>query len=183
MPAGGFGGFEPWHVTFRRLKRLRSSVNRFKSFYNGHRNRLFAYLLKMTGDYSLAADLMQESFTRYLERYRDRPPSTSLLFTIGRNLIIDHARRQADGVPYEESRNGSGVDQERTLMVREEYRRVLAAMQKLPATDRDILSLVVSSGLPYSKIAKIAGVTEGNLKVKIHRLRLKLRKVLEAGEP
>jgi RNA polymerase sigma-70 factor (ECF subfamily) len=165
------------------LKRLRSSVNRFKLFYNSHRDRLFAYLLKMTGDYNLAADLMQESFTRYLERYKDRESSTSLLFTIGRNLIIDHSRRQAGGVPYEDARNSSGVDQERTLMVREEYRRVLTAMQKLPETDRDILSLVVSSGLPYSEIAKIAGISESNLKVKIHRLRLKLRKVLEAGDP
>ncbi len=158
-------------------------MNRFKSFYNGHRDRLFAYLLKMTGDYQVAADLMQESFTRYMERYKDGEPSTSLLFTIGRNLIIDHSRRQGGAVPYEEDRNDSGVDQERMLMVREEYRRVLAAMQELTPADRDILSLVVSSGLSYRKIAEIAGISEANLKVRIHRSRLKLRKHLEAGAP
>jgi len=158
-------------------------VNRFKSFYNGQKERLFGYLLKMTGDYYLAADFMQESFTRYLERYKDREPSTSLLFTIARNLVIDNSRRQGSGEPYEETRNESGIDQERMLMVREEYRRVLAAMQKLPGKDRDILSLVVSSGLSYGEIAKIAGISEANLKVRVHRCRLKLRKLLETGDP
>jgi len=157
-------------------------VNRFKSFYNSHRQRLFGYLLKMTGDYQLAADFMQESFTRYLERYQDGELSTSLLFTIARNLVIDHSRRPGAGEPYEETRNGTGNDQERLLMVREEYRRVLAAMQKLPGNDRDILSLVVSSGLPYSEIANIAGISEANLKVRVHRCRLKLRKYLETGD-
>ena len=158
-------------------------MDRFKSFYNGHRDRLFGYLLKMTGDYHLAADLMQESFTRYLEKYRQREPSAALVFTIARNLVIDHFRRQPADVPLEEGRNGGRVDQERLLMVREEYRRVLAAMQELPPGDRDILSLVVSSGLPYRRIAEIAGISEANLKVRVHRCRLKLRKFLETGEP
>lgn len=157
-------------------------MNRFKSLYNSHKDKLFAYLLKMTGDYQLSADLMQESFTRYLERYKDSEPSTSLLFTIGRNLIIDNARRRGSQVPYEEEKNASGMDQERSLMVREQYRRVLTAMQKLSETDRDILAMTVSSDLTYSKISKIIGISEANLKVRIHRSRLKLRVLLQAGD-
>lgn len=158
-------------------------MNRFNSFYKGYKNKLFAYLLKMTGDYTLSADLMQESFTRYLERYKNREPSASLLFTIGRNLVIDHYRRPGNPMLYEEGKNHSGIDQEQAIIVREQYRRVLAAIQKLPEPERDILAMAVDSGLSYKKIARIIGISETNLKVKIHRSRLKLRTLLQAGEP
>lgn len=165
------------------LFRYKNIVKRFRSFYEHYQERLFAYLLKMTGDYHLSADLMQESFTRYLERYKNRPHSGSLLFAIGRNLVIDHARRRNTRASYENGKNRCHVDQEQILMVREQYRQVLAALQKLPQKERDTLALAVSSDLPYSKIAEITGISEANVKVKIHRARVKLRRILQAGEP
>ncbi len=71
---------------------------------------------------------------------------------------------------------------ESRMMVREDYRRVLAAMQTLEQEERDILSLVVSSGLPYREIARIAGTSEANVKVRVHRARLKLKKMMNTGE-
>ena len=56
-------------------------MEKFTSFYKKHKNRLFSYLLKITGDYYLAADIMQESFTRCLERYGNES-SAALLYTI-----------------------------------------------------------------------------------------------------
>lgn len=49
-------------------------------------------------------------------------------------------------------------------------------------TERDILTLVVSSGLSYREIARIAGTSEGNVKVMVHRARVKLKKMIDAGE-
>ena len=54
-------------------------------------------------------------------------------------------------------------------MVRDEYRRVLAAMRYLEDDERDLLSLVVSSEMPYRELAQITGTSEANVKVKIHR--------------
>ena len=48
-------------------------MNRYREFYKDHKDGLFNYLMRMTGDYELARDLMQESFTRYLEHYKDKP--------------------------------------------------------------------------------------------------------------
>ena len=67
-------------------------------------------------------------------------------------------------------------------MVREDYRRVLAAMQELAPEERDALSLVVSSDLSYREIARISGTSEGNVKVRVHRARVKLRKMMNTGE-
>jgi len=157
-------------------------VNSFRDFYNDNRDRLFGYLLRRTGDYHLAADLSQESFTKYLERYSKQEPSVSLLFTIGRNLLYDNGRRQRPTIPYEEEQHRGGTDEESAFLVREESRRVLKAMQQLDPGETDILSLVVSSGLSYREIAEMTGTSEANIKVKIHRSRLKLRKILRKGE-
>jgi RNA polymerase sigma-70 factor (ECF subfamily) len=151
-------------------------------FYKEHKDRLFAYLMRMTGDYFLSCDIMQESFTRYFEHYREKARSVSLLYTIARNTLFDHARRQGRMTQLEVDQKDCSNDQEHILMVREEYRRVLAAMQKLKKDERDILALAVSGALSYRDIASIAGISEANVKVKVHRARLKLKKILQVGD-
>ena len=158
-------------------------VNRnFKKFYNDNKGQFFGYLLRRSGDYHLAADTMQESFARYLERYGKRELSVSLLFTIGRNLLNDHSRKQRKVVPFEENQHKGVADEESAYLVREESRRVLNAMQQLSPEDADVLSLAVSSDLSYRQIAELTGTSEANIKVKIHRSRLKLKKILRTGE-
>ena len=44
-------------------------MEKYEVFYKNSKDGLFAYLLRMTGDYHLACDLVQESFVRYLRRY------------------------------------------------------------------------------------------------------------------
>ena len=66
--------------------------------------------------------------------------------------------------------------------MREEYRRVLTAMQQLAPEEKDVLSLVVSSDLSYQEIARITGISEGNVKVRVHRARVKLRQLTKPGE-
>lgn len=154
-------------------------MNSFRDFYNNNKDRLFGYLLRRTGDYHLAADIMQESFTRYLERYSKREPSVSLLFTIGRNLLYDNSRRgQRATIPFDEERHKGVSDEESAFLVREESRRVLNALQQLDPEEADVLSLAVSSDLSYRKIAEVTGTSEANIKIKIHRSRLKLKKIL-----
>ena len=158
-------------------------MNNFREFYNDNRDRLYGYLLRRTGDCHLAADICQESFTRYLERYSKRPESVSLLFTIGRNLLYDKGRRQRPTIPFEEEQHRGASDEESVFLVREESRLVLDALQQLDQEEADILSLAVSSGLSYREIAEMIGISEASVKVRIHRARLKLRKILGAGEP
>lgn len=159
-----------------------NSVRKFKAFYDINKDRFFAYLMRSTGDYFLASDIMQESFTRYLERYGNNLQAASLLYTIGRNLIYDNARKQKRNAENQPDQNHMADDQEHYLMVREQYRQVLSAMQTLDAAERDILALAVSSGLSYREISSISGISEANVKVKIHRARAKLRKIIQAGE-
>jgi RNA polymerase sigma-70 factor (ECF subfamily) len=157
-------------------------VKNFREFYKLNKGRLFGYFLRITGDYYLSADLMQDSFARYFERYRDKESSVSLLFTIGRNLLFDSFREKKARKSYEEDKPDFQLDQEHLFLVREEFRRVLSAMQRLHRDEREMLTLAVTSDLSYQEIAKLTGTSKSNVKVKIHRSRLKLRKFLREGE-
>jgi RNA polymerase sigma-70 factor (ECF subfamily) len=138
--------------------------------------------MRCTGDYHLASDILQESFTRYLERYSDKEHSVSLLYTIGRNLIFDATRKKPGKTQSIDEQIAAEQDHEHHLMVREEYRKVLNAMQQLDTHERDILALVASGELSYRQIAALNKISEVNVKVKVHRARGKLRKILEAGQ-
>lgn len=154
-------------------------MHRFRQFYIDNRDKLFGYLLRKSGNTNLAADLVQETFTRYLERYRNHEQSPALLYTIGRNLFYDEMRHDNRLVPREEISQDTGADQEETYIAKEESGKILAAMEQLGADERDILALVVSSGLGYREIADIVHCSVANIKVKVHRARQKLKKLLE----
>ena len=139
---------------------------------------LFAYLMRRTGDYYLSSDIMQESFARYLGRYGERPDSASLLFKIARNALLDDRRKSNRTTTLEGDSEHKVGNPEHHIMVRDEYRRVLLAMQQLGEKERDTLALVVSSGMSYRDIAEMTGISEQDVKVRVHRARVKLRKSL-----
>lgn len=156
-------------------------VNTFKEFYSRQRRGFLSYLIRRLGDYHLACDVMQESFTRLYQNYSAERFTPLLLYTIGRNLAIDSLRKRRH-IPASLEDHQTAIDtQENHLMVRDEYRRVLSAMRHLEDDERDLLALVVSSDLPYREVAQITGISEANVKVKIHRARKKLRDRLKAG--
>ena len=150
----------------------------FKRFYSEHRENLFSYLMRLTGDYYLSNDILQESFTRCLEHYGSHTRNVSLLYTIARNALIDHFRRSKSDYYQVEDPEDMTNNQEYALMVRQEYRQVLAGIQKLDSDERDILALTLSGELSYREIASIVGISQGNVKVKVHRARMKLRDIL-----
>ena len=167
-------------VTLTRPERWMVSMNRFRQFYIENGNKLFAYLLRKSGSSHLAADLVQESFTRYLERYRERGDNVKLLFTIARNLFYDDKRR-AKHLAQEpaEAFESIGATQEEHYLAREQARLLHAAMARLSDDDRDILSLVSGSDLSYQEVAEIRRCSVANVKVKVHRARQKLKALLE----
>ena len=157
-------------------------MNDFKKFYSEHKGKLFFYLMRLTGNYYLSNDILQESFTRYLEHYGDQKKGVSLLYTIARNALFDATRRKKHEYCINEDHADLSKNQEHSLMIRQEYRNVLSAMQRLDEDERDILSLTISGDLKYKDIATITGISEGTIKVKVHRARIKLKEILKKGE-
>lgn len=154
-------------------------MENFQDFYKKQKDKLFSYLIRMTGDYYLAMDIMQESFLRCLEKYRNKTMNRSLLYTIARNVLIDISRRDKKKVAFEQEVVDQTADQENEFRIKQEYRKVLSAMNKLEKEEREILALVLTEDLKYREIASITGINEGNVKVRVHRARLRLKEILQ----
>lgn len=153
----------------------------FKQLYIENKDFIFGYLLKMTGDYDLSCDVMQESFLKYFEKYGNRQVNRAFLVTMARNLMIDKLRRKKR-VFFLDEKLESGLNQEDVLIIREEFEQVLNAMRRLEDDEREILVLVGTGELSYKEIAEIISTTEGNIKIKVHRARKKLKTILLEGK-
>lgn len=157
-------------------------MDNFQDFYKKHKNSLFSYLMRMTGDYYLSMDIMQESFLRCLDKYRDKTLNSSLLYTIARNVFIDFTRKEKRKTALDQDTADQDADIENEYRVKQEYRRVINAMKRLDTDERELLALVLTEELKYTEIASIMGINEGNVKIRVHRARLKLREFLNEGD-
>ena len=83
----------------RLVARARSGDGRaFARLLERHREGLFAFLARSTGDDDEAEDLLQMTAIRAWEglaSYEDRGKLGAWLFTIARRALIDHERREA----------------------------------------------------------------------------------------
>jgi len=157
-------------------------MEEFRTFYKKQQDKLLSYLMRITGDYHLSMDLMQESFTRYLDKYADNTRNVSLLYTIARNSFLDHKRRAGRLVALDQEYEDLSANQADSFQIKQEYMRVLSAMKGLEDDEREILALVLSGDLNYKEIASLIKTSEANVKVKVHRARIKIKKKLHAGE-
>ncbi len=156
-------------------------MENFQDFYKGQKDKLFSYLIRMTGDYHLSMDIMQESFLRCFEKYRDKKLTISLLYTIARNALIDYSRKNKRKREFEQNSIDERNSQD-DFYIKQEYRQVMEAMKSLETDEREILSLVLTENLKYREIASIMGIKESNVKVKVHRARTRLREILQQGD-
>jgi RNA polymerase sigma factor (sigma-70 family) len=162
--------------------RYRYDMDECSAFYSEHKGKLFYYLMRLTGDYHLSCDILQESFIRYFTRYHDRGRNLSLLYTIAKNLFRDSLRRGKKDALLEDNQEEHAANQEERLIISEEYQRVVRAIQKLKDDEREILSLLLSEEFSYREIAEIVKTSEANVKVKVHRARVRLKEILRGGD-
>jgi RNA polymerase sigma-70 factor (ECF subfamily) len=142
---------------------------------------VLAYLLHLTGDYQLSSDLMQETFTRYLSRYRRNGENRALLYTIARNAAIDAVRKRREEAFQGDDEASLADDPERQLIQKQEFNQTIAAIGQLNPVDRELIALLATEAFSYKQLGKLLNISEANVKVKVHRARLKLKAILEQG--
>lgn len=59
----------------------------------------------------------------------------------------------------------------------EQYKILYKAIAQLDDVDRLIIMMVLEE-LEYEEISKVVGISEGNVRVKIHRIKQRLKKIM-----
>jgi RNA polymerase sigma factor (sigma-70 family) len=143
----------------------------------------------MVGDRAWAEDLAQEAFIQAHQNLgRLGPPYDfkSWVYRIAGNLALDGLRRYRDTVPLpdwdggeapapepaDQRREGDPEDQAQLADVRD---AVWRAIHQLPDNYRQVLILREIDALSYNEIATVLGVSLDNVRVLLHRARLRFR--------
>jgi RNA polymerase sigma-70 factor (ECF subfamily) len=143
-------------------------------------------MLKRGASNAVAEDLVQETFLnvwRKAELYTpERGAVSTWIFTIARNLLIDHLRKQSSK-PYEDL---EGIELESDLPhgihlieQKEVVERVSRAIETLSADHREVVRLSFMSELPHAAIAKHIGIPLGTVKSRLRLAYDRLRPLLE----
>ena len=148
----------------------------FSELYRAHAADVRRFALFLSGDSSLADDLVSETFIR-MWNARARVDLTTVkayLFAIARNLYLQHCRHESRRAEIDDRLADSGPGPHERAHARGELDAVMAVLQALPEVDRAAVLMRAEDELSYAEIAKALGISEVAAKVKVHRARLKL---------
>lgn len=159
-----------------------------------YQQRLYRYLLFLTGDPALAEDLFQETWIRVLERghqYNAKSKFESWLFAIARNLVIDVSRRKKfrsledlgdpeSNQPYDPP-DDHATSALQLLVARENEQAVQLSLLKIPAYYREVLLLRFHEELGLEEIATVLATPLSTVKSRLYRGLEALKSALPQG--
>ncbi len=158
-----------------------------------HRNALYNYALKISGNSDDAQDLVQETYYkayRHFDKFQSGTNSKAWMFMILKNSFINDYRkskREPYKLDYEQIQNfydnvKSDRAQENNLD-KEFYNDLLddeltEAIDQLPAKMREVFLLCDLDGNSYEETAELVGCPVGTVRSRLHRARHMLQETL-----
>ena len=157
---------------------------RFDALARAHGPRILGYLARRVDPPADAADLLSETLLVAWRRLDDVPeaPEEAIawLFGVARRVLANQRRgnRRRSALVDELREHVSGAvrapDAAAALDIR-------AALRRLPAGDRELLTLTAWDGLTAAQAAAVVGIEPAAARKRLQRARERLRELL--GEP
>lgn len=168
----------------------RGEPGAFDRLVTRFRPRIYALALHMTGNHSDAEDVTQDAFLkayRNLPRFEGRSEFFTWLYRIAMNHALDARRKRVrrEGLPLDDPRVEPALeadahgDPARSLELRDTYRRLLLAMDRLSPKLKATVVLTQLQGMSHSEAAVVLGVREGVVAWRLLEARKRLRASME----
>jgi RNA polymerase sigma-70 factor (ECF subfamily) len=154
----------------------------FESIYKAQQPAVMRLCLGyFGGDEDKANDVCQEIFIkvwRHLDKFEGKSQVSTWIYRIAVNTCLNALRKNKstpqtlelqDHIVADDDKPSSDTDARLQAMY--------ACIERLNPKDRSIILLVLEQE-PYPEIASILGLSENNLRVKIHRIKDKLSKCI-----
>lgn len=148
----------------------------FKQIFDKNSKKIFNLCYGYTGDADAANDLLQETFLKVwqnLDKFREKSLISTWIYRIAVNTCLTWLRAEKRQAKDELTENIIESRIEEHNEKNEQVALLYKSISKLEEHDRLIITMVLDE-LPYAEIAEISGISEGNLRVKIHRIKQKL---------
>jgi RNA polymerase sigma-70 factor (ECF subfamily) len=151
----------------------------FERLYAEHAEALLGFLVYRTGDRTLAEDLLADTFERALRaRFRfdrRRASEKTWLYSIGLNLVRDHARRRVVEARALERVGAPAAEAPPALEAVEDRDAVMRALEALSPEERESIALRYGAELTVPEIAKLTKQKLTTVEGRVYRALRKLR--------
>lgn len=155
---------------------------KFEEIYKFYWQKIFRLCMGYVNDYDLAQDIAQETFVivwQQLPKFRNESNIGTWVFRIASNNCLRQIEKEKRIIKTELPINLKEENQE---SIEPQIQLLYKFISELPETDRIIISLELEE-VKQAEIANIIGLSEANVRVKIHRIKEKLtKKFIENGQ-
>lgn len=143
-------------------------------------NDVWNYVFMLVKKPDLADDMTQETFLkayRKLFTFRGQSSVKTWLFTIARNTVYDYKKSSflrrvtlVDQITQQKTAPSAEAEALEAMVSSELWRQVL----ELPVKQREVIILYAHHQLKIREIAEMLGISEGTVKSRIYKARMKL---------
>lgn len=166
----------------------------FEILMRRHNQTLYRAVRSYLKDGSDVEDAMQEAYLKAyakLDQFKGEAAFSTWLVRIGVNEALQHLRRErhmqrlADADVHAERLDqlpDGGMNPEQRSMQEQNHRLLEAAIDKLPEAYRSVYMLREVEDMGVADVAESLGLSEGNVKVRLHRAKAMLKESLMSVE-
>lgn len=136
------------------------------------------------GNHDIASDATQEVFIKVWEnltKFRSESNISTWIFRIASNTCLMYLRKQSYKKEVRTDQFAEISIENDLQETDEKLSKMYGCIDQLDPTGKLIIMMVLEN-LSYDKIAVIIGITEENLRVRIHRIKTKLTKCVQNGK-
>jgi RNA polymerase sigma-70 factor (ECF subfamily) len=160
--------------------------------FDVYHDRIYRYVLRMVKNPAEAEDLTQDTFLRAYrghESLRDPQAVRGWLYRIATHACLDRLRQRKLQVSIDTGEGADRVDavvsKSPSVLEITERKETSACVQRcldfLPDSYRAVILLHEAHSLTAAEIAELLGVTVMTVKIRLHRARRKLQRIMEYG--
>jgi RNA polymerase sigma-70 factor (ECF subfamily) len=159
----------------------------FAALFRFYAPRLKSFLARQGYSENECEDLVQEAMLNVWRKAGSFDPAkagvSTWVFTIARNLGVDHRRRQLRGAAWKQAETYEDVDPEPSaenrLIAMQGEAEIRQALSKLPDEQATVIRLSYFAENPQAEIAKTLGIPLGTVKSRVRLALQRLRQTME----
>lgn len=169
---------------------LNGKTEQYEYFLERYGQQVFVLVDRIVSCQEDAEELTQDVFLKafqQLSSFKAESSFSTWIYRIATNLAISAVRKKRNDVLRLEDSvfanlSDTQVDEALEDESEEQMERLQQAMNQLEADERALITLYYLEEKPLAEVAFILGMTEGNAKVKLHRIRKKLYVLIKNQE-
>src|SRR4030095_4866375 len=153
----------------------------FEEIYNIYSSKVLRLCMGYTNDTDTSKDLVQDIFIsvwKNLVKFRNESSISTWVFRIPTNTCLRRIQKEKKMLRADFPEH---LEDKPEIRNDDKIEYLYKCISELEETDRIIISLVLEE-MTQAEIAAIIGITEGNVRVKIHRIKEKLANKFKAND-